>query len=147
MQWQQGEFTITTDPARFDVGVIHRFLHGSYWAKGIPLETVQRSIDHSIGFAILQGAQQVGFARVISDKATYAYLCDVFVIESARGQGLGKWLMQIIVAYHDLQGIRSFYLATGDAHGLYRQFGFEVNEQWEKIMKRSDFRGYGRNGE
>lgn len=142
MQWTRDTFTITTDSSRFDVAAIHRFLHASYWAKNIPLETVQRSIDNSIGFAILEGNTLVGFARIITDKATYAYLADVFVLDPWRGQGLSKWLMEVITTYPDIQGVRSFYLLTDDAHGLYEQFGWQVYNAPHKVMKRSTFTGY-----
>ncbi len=142
MQHTRDAYTITTDQARFDVTAIHQFLTRSYWAKGIPFETVRRSIENSLGFAILHGERQVGFARVITDKATFAYLADVYVIEEERGKGLSKWLMEVILAHPDVQDIRSFYLLTGDAHGLYRQFGWKVYDSPEKFMKRSDFTGY-----
>ena len=142
MEWHKGDFTITTNKTRFDVAAIHHFLTNCYWAKGIPLKTVERSIEHSMGFAILQGETLVGFARVITDRATYAYLGDVFVLDAWRGQGLSKWLMEVIIGHPELQGLRSFFLQTGDAHGLYRQFGWEVFGSPEKVMKRSDFSGY-----
>lgn len=142
MQHHQNGYTITTDRNRFDIAAIHRFLTNSYWAKGIPIDTVRRSVENSLGFAILHDERQVGFARVITDKATYAYLADVYVVEQERGNGLSKWLMEVILAHPDLQGLRSFYLLTGDAHGLYRQFGWEVYDSPDKVMKRSDFTGY-----
>ncbi|HEV2469037.1 MAG TPA: GNAT family N-acetyltransferase [Candidatus Sulfotelmatobacter sp.] len=118
-------FLVSTDPARLDLDVIHGFLTNCYWAKGIPRETVERSIEHSLCFGIYdsQGAQ-VGFARVISDFATVAYLGDVFVKESHRGRGLSKWLMECIMRHPALQGLRRWILLTRDAHGLYKQFGF-----------------------
>jgi GNAT superfamily N-acetyltransferase len=121
----RGTFSISTDPARLDVGTIHAFLSQAYWSAGIPRGVVERSIAGALCFGVYDGARQVGFARVITDKATYAYLADVFVIDEYRGQGLAKWLMQVIMSHDALQGLRRFTLATRDAHGLYAQFGFE----------------------
>jgi GNAT superfamily N-acetyltransferase len=103
---------------------VHEFLTNSYWAKGIPVETVRRSIVNSLCFGIYHEGRQVGFARVISDRATFAYLADVFVLEPYRGRGLSRWLMECIVGHQDLQGLRRWMLATRDAHSLYRQYGF-----------------------
>jgi len=122
--WSQGDYEISTDPARVDVGTVHEFLTDSYWAKGIPLETVQRSLENSIAFGVYQGQQQVGFARIISDLATFAYLADVFILPAYRGRRLSRWLMECIVSHPDLQGLRRWMLATKDAHGLYARFGF-----------------------
>jgi N-acetylglutamate synthase-like GNAT family acetyltransferase len=116
--------SISTDNAKLDLAVIHEFLSRSYWAEGIPLNVIRRSIEHSLCFGIYEDQQQVGFARVISAFATFAYLADVFVLEAHRGRGLSKLLMQEIMSHPDLQGLRRFSLATKDAHGLYRQFGF-----------------------
>ena len=128
-EWHDGEWTISADPARIDVGMVHRFLADSYWAKGIPRRIVERSIAGSFAFGIYQGEgageRQVGFARVITDAATFAYLADVFVLPEYRGRGLSKWLMDCILAHPELQDLRTWLLATGDAHGLYRQFGFK----------------------
>jgi ribosomal protein S18 acetylase RimI-like enzyme len=121
---QRGEFTITTDPAAADVDAIHAFLSDSYWAEGIPRETVARAIANSIPFSVLRGAEQVGLARVITDRATYAYLSDVYILEPYRRRGLSKWLMDTIMAHPDLQGLRRFSLTTRDADGLYRRYGF-----------------------
>ncbi len=121
--WTQSEFEISTDPARIDLHAVHEFLTSCYWAKGIPLETVRRSIASSLCFGIYHEGRQAGFARVISDLATFAYLGDVFVLERYRGRGLSKWLMQCILSHPDLQGLRRWMLATRDAHALYRQYG------------------------
>jgi GNAT superfamily N-acetyltransferase len=132
-------YEITTDASRFDLGAIHRYLSGeSYWAKGIPRETVERSIRNSLCFAILEcGSQaQVGFARVTTDRATFAYLADVFVLPAHRGRGLSKWLMRVILAHPELQGLRRWMLATLDAHGLYAGFGFTALSQPERFMLR-----------
>src|SRR5215467_15870098 len=103
--WTQGEFEVSTDPARIDLSLVYEFLTNSYWARGVPREIVQRSIQHSLCFGIYRGAQQVGFARAITDFATFAYLADVFVIEPFRGRGLSKWLMECIMGHADLQGL------------------------------------------
>jgi GNAT superfamily N-acetyltransferase len=122
--WSKGDYEISTDPARINAGMVHEFLTNSYWAKGIPLETVQRSMENSIAFGVYHGQQQVGFARIISDLATFAYLADVFIVPSYRGRGLSRWLMECIVSHPDLQGLRRWMLATQDAHALYAKFGF-----------------------
>jgi GNAT superfamily N-acetyltransferase len=123
--YRRGDLVISTDRARLDLDVIHGFLTNCYWAKGIPREVVARSIENSLCFGIYDGSgRQVGFARVISDFATIAYLGDVFVLESHRGQGLGKWLMQCIMQHPAVQGLRRWILLTRDAHGLYSQVGF-----------------------
>ncbi|MCC3155768.1 GNAT family N-acetyltransferase [Hymenobacter sp. 15J16-1T3B] len=120
------QFTLSTDPARLDVALIHDFLSNhSYWAPGISRELVERSIRHSLCFGLYApDGRQAAFARIISDRATFAYLCDVFVLEEFRGRGLGKLLMQHISAHPELQGLRRWMLATRDAHSLYAQFGF-----------------------
>ena len=127
---------ISTDPARLDLDVIHNFLTNCYWAKGIPRDLVARSIKHSLCFGIYDGqGAQVGFARVISDFATYAYLADVFVLESHRGRGLGKDLMQCIAQHPALQGLRRWSLSTVDAHALYAQIGFTPLKFPERYME------------
>ena len=118
------QFTITTDKEKFDVDVIHSFLTTSYWAEGISREIVRRSIEGALCFGVFENNKQVGFARMITDKATFAYLADVFIIEEYRGRGLSKWLMQVIMSHPDLQGLRRMILATRDAHELYKKFGF-----------------------
>ncbi|HKD13990.1 MAG TPA: GNAT family N-acetyltransferase [Candidatus Angelobacter sp.] len=134
--WKKGKFEITTDPSQIDLSVVHHFLTNCYWAKGVPAETVRRSIQHSLCFGIYHGRQQVGFARVITDQATFAYIGDVFVVELHRGKGLSKWLMQCIKSHPDLQGLRRWSLITRDAHGLYQQFGFtplKSPQNWMEI--------------
>jgi nitroimidazol reductase NimA-like FMN-containing flavoprotein (pyridoxamine 5'-phosphate oxidase superfamily)/GNAT superfamily N-acetyltransferase len=132
-------FLISTDAARLDLGVIHNFLSTrSYWAEGVPREVVARSLANSLCFGIYAGTQQVGFARVISDYATFAYLADVFIIESYRGRGLSKALMETIKAHPHLQDLRLWTLRTVDAHGLYRKFGFVEPRHPERQMERAD---------
>jgi GNAT superfamily N-acetyltransferase len=120
----RGEYTISTDRNRLDVTSIHAFLSQSYWSPGIPLAVVERAITNSLCFGLYHQASQVGFSRVVTDKATFAYLADVYVLDAHRGNGLSKWLMEVITRHEDLQGLRRFVLATADAHGLYRKFGF-----------------------
>lgn len=118
-------YTVSTDPSRLNVEAIHRYLsQDSYWAADIPLEVLKRSIEGSICFGIYEGNSQVGFGRVITDRATFAYLGDVFVLESHRGRGLSRFLMECILGHPDLQGLRRFLLVTKDAHGVYAPFGF-----------------------
>jgi GNAT superfamily N-acetyltransferase len=121
---RRGSLEVSTDPARLDLDTIHSFLARSYWASGIPRETVRRSLAHSLCFGLYDADAQVGMARVVSDYATFAYLADVFVLESHRGRGLGSWMIACVMAHPDLQGLRVWRLATRDAHGLYRRFGF-----------------------
>ena len=138
MEWTKDDFLITTDKEKIDALYVHQFLSCSYWAAGIPLETVQRSIEGSLCFSVVYLNHQVGFARVITDEATFAYLADVFIDENFRGKGLSKWLMEVIISYPTLQGLRRFMLATRDAHGLYKQFGFEPMknpDRWMEIHK------------
>lgn len=123
-EWRRGEYLITTDPGRVDLEVVHGYLEDSYWAKDIPFEICRRSIENSLNFSVYHGEAQVGFCRVISDHATFGYLADVFVLESHRGRGLSKWMMELVFAHPDLQGFRRWVLLTRDAHGLYQQFGF-----------------------
>jgi GNAT superfamily N-acetyltransferase len=135
-EWRRGEFTISTDPARLDLAAIHAFLTGSYWARGIPFETVKRSIEHSIPYGLFHGARQIGFARWITDRATFAYLGDVYVLDEYRGQGLGQWLMEAVVSHPDVQGQRRWVLLTRDAHGLYARHGFEALARPPLYMER-----------
>ena len=135
-EWRRGEFTISTDPVRLDIAAIHGFLTRSYWAEGIPPETVRRSIDHSIPFGLFHAARQIGFARWITDHATFAYLGDVYVLEEYRGQGLGTWLMEAVMSHPDVQGQRRWVLLTRDAHGLYARYGFEALAAPQRYMER-----------
>lgn len=134
MTWTKDDFTITTSKDLIDVPYVHRFLSRSYWAQDIPAEVVARSIEGSLCFSVLRQNNQVGFARVITDGATFAYLADVFIDEAFRGLGLSKWLMETIVAYPSLMGLRRFLLVTRDAHGLYEQFGFTPIAHPENFM-------------
>lgn len=135
MEWTKDDFLITTDKNKIDLAYIHWFLTHSYWAESIPIEIVQRSIEGSLCFSVVYLNHQIGFARVITDEATFAYLADVFIDENFRGRGLSKWLMEIIVNHPALQGLRRFLLATRDAHGLYKQFGFESLNKVDRWMQ------------
>jgi len=128
-------YLISTDKSLLDIDAVHEFLsQSSYWAENIAKSVVQKSIDHSLCFAVYHQNKLVGFARVISDFATFAYLADVFIVQGHRGKGLSKWLMQTIVEHPHLQGLRRFTLATRDAHGLYAQFGFTLFDKPERWM-------------
>ncbi len=137
-EWNRGEHTISTDKARLDLGIIHGFLVRSYWAEGVPLDVVRRSIEHSLTFGVYEGEAQVGFARVVTDFATFAQVMDVFVLERCRGRGLGKWLTETIVALPELQGLRRWMLGTKDAHGLYRRLGFSAPARPDLLMEKVD---------
>jgi len=134
MMVYKGAYSISTDKEKLDIAYIHSFLSHSYWAENIPVETVRKSVDGSLCFGVYDGAQQVGFARVITDRATFGYLADVFIDEACRGQALGKWLIETILAHPDLQGLRRFMLATLDAHGLYAQYGFTAVSNLDRFM-------------
>lgn len=150
MHRRRGEFLVSNDRARLDLDVIHAFLTNCYWSKGIPRETVVRSIEHSLCFGIYDesgsqvpalanaarpGGPQVGFGRVISDFATFAYLADVFVLETYRQRGLSKFLMECVTQHPALQGLRRWVLLTRDAHGLYQQFGFTPLKSADRYME------------
>ena len=129
MEYKHDKFIISDDPSRLDIDVICEFLSRSYWANKRPRDAIEKSIQHSLNFGVYDGERQIGFARVVTDRAVFAYLCDVFIHEEYRGQALGKWMMQCILAHPDLQGLRRWCLLTQDAHGLYEQFGFtELND-------------------
>ena len=134
-EFRKGEFTVSTDPALIDLDVVHGFLTNSYWANGIPREVVARSIENSLCFGLYIQGKQVGFAHVISDYATYAYIGDVFILESFRGHGLGKWLMECIMQHPRLQGLRRWSLVTRDAHALYAQLGFTPLKKPQNYME------------
>jgi GNAT superfamily N-acetyltransferase len=139
VEHRRDQFLVSTDRARLDLDVIHGFLTNCYWAKGVPREVVERSIEHALCFGVYDGSgTQVGFARVISDFATIAYVGDVFVLDTHRGRGLGKWLMECITQHPALQSLRRWILTTRDAHGLYAQFGFTPVKAPERYMELHD---------
>ena len=146
---RRGDYLISTDPSKLDLDVIHGYLSGeSYWAQGRPLDVMQRALEHSLCFGVYAGDEQVGLARVVTDYATFAWLCDVFILEAHRGQGLGKWLIQTVVAHPALQGVLTV-LGTRDAHGLYQGYGgFEPMQDLERWMLRPRRRpgGHGNGG-
>ena len=129
---------VDDDPARLDMDVIHGFLAGTYWSQGIPREVVERAVRNSLCFGLYDGDRQVGFARVVTDRATFAYLADVFVLESHRGRGLSKLLVAEILGHPSLQGLRRWILATRDAHSLYAQYGFKPLGAPERFMELHD---------
>ncbi|MFN8430818.1 MAG: GNAT family N-acetyltransferase [Spirosomataceae bacterium] len=128
-------YEISTEHSRLQFDVIHGFLTASYWSAGIPMDTVKRAAENSLCFGIYKKETQVGYARIISDYATFAYLADVFVLESERGKGLSKWLVETIRNHPDLQRLRRWMLITRDAHTLYKKFGFEIAQNPENIMQ------------
>jgi GNAT superfamily N-acetyltransferase len=134
---RRGEFLVSTDPALLDVPAIRDYLSNrSYWAQGRPLEIIRRSIENSLCFGLYESRKQAGFARVVTDQATFAWLCDLFVLEPYRGRGLSKWLMECILRHPDLQGLRRIVLATKDAHELYRRYGFAPLSLPERFMEK-----------
>jgi GNAT superfamily N-acetyltransferase len=138
-EWQRGEYTISTDNKRLDIRRIHDFVSNqSYWAKGRAIETVQRALDNSLNFGLYKNNQLIGFARVVTDYATFAWIADVFVLSEHRGQGLSKWMMEVILSHPELQGFRRWVLATRDAHDLYARFGFIPLHRPERWMERPD---------
>jgi GNAT superfamily N-acetyltransferase len=134
-EYTKGQYWITTDTQKLDLNAIHAYLSRSFWAEGIPKETMAKAIANSLCFGLFDGADQVGLARVVTDRATFAYLCDVYVLETHRGRGLGKWLIETVVSHPDLQGLRRFQLVTRDAHGLYSRHGFATPIHPERHME------------
>jgi N-acetylglutamate synthase-like GNAT family acetyltransferase len=135
-EYHKGNFKISTNPDLLDVDVIHAFLTRSYWSRGISRDLVIKSIDNSLCFGLYDQDRQVGFARVITDYTTHAYLCDVFILETHQGQGLGKWLIECVVTWPALQGIRRLVLATADAQEFYRKIGFSELTTPEMFMEK-----------
>jgi len=134
-EWKRDHLLVTTDPARMDLDAIHAYLARAYWCVGIPRETVERAVRHSLCFGLFDGAAQVGLARVVTDHATFAYLCDVYVLENHRGRGLGKWLIECVMAHTSALRLRRFNLATRDAHALYARHGFKPLAHPENHME------------
>ena len=140
LEVKKDNFTIGTDPSRLDMDAIADMLTRAYWALGRPRERTERAIANSLVFGVYDGEKQIGIARIVSDYAIFAYLCDVFIHEDYRASGLGKWLMETVKSHPDLQGLRRFLLATHDAHGLYKQYGWtplENPQNWMEILNRS----------
>ena len=137
-EWRRGEYVVSTDGSRLDLDAVHNYLKRSYWAEGVPFDVVRRSVENSLVFGMYRAAEQVGFARVVTDHATFAYLADVFVLEEHRGQDLGKWLVESVLSHPELQGLRRWMLATRDAHGLYRKYAFAALDNPEIFMERKN---------
>lgn len=134
-EYTKGQYRITTNQEKLDLDAIHAYLSRSFWAQGIPKATMAKAIANSLCFGLFDGGEQVGLARVVTDRATFAYLCDVYVLETHRGRGLGKWLVETVIAHPDLQGLRRFQLVTRDAHGLYSRHGFDTPANPERHME------------
>jgi GNAT superfamily N-acetyltransferase len=132
----RGAYTISTDPARLDLDAIHAYIARSYWAAGRPRAVMARALRHSLNFGVFHGAAQIGLARVITDYATYMYLCDVYILEEHQGAGLGKWLIEVVIAHPALQSVRRWMLATRDAHALYARYGFQPLAAPDRHMER-----------
>ena len=136
---QSASYRVSSDRAQLDVSLIHEYLScESYWARHVPRAVIERAIANSICFGLYEAERQIGFARVVTDSATFGYLADVFIVASHRGRGLGRTLVAAVMAHPDLQGLRRFMLATRDAHGLYRQFGFTAPKHPQVLMERHD---------
>jgi len=142
----RGQYEISTDRNKIDLAAVHAYLARSYWCEGIPKELLAKAIAGSLCFSLLDRGRQIGFARVVTDRATFAYLCDVYVLQEHAGRGLGKWLIETVQSHPDLQGLRRFVLVTKDAHGLYSQFGFEPLRNPERYMEIVDPDIYKREG-
>jgi N-acetylglutamate synthase-like GNAT family acetyltransferase len=138
MEWKRGEYLISTDRKPLDLDVVHRFLsEEAYWSRGVSRELVERSIENSLCFGLYGPGGQIGFARVVTDRAVFAWLADVFVLPPHRGEGLGKWLVETVLAHPDLDGLRRFMLGTADAHSLYERYGFRPVDPG-RMMERRD---------
>jgi GNAT superfamily N-acetyltransferase len=138
MNWTKDKFTISDEPERLQLEVIVDYLARAYWSNQRPRVVIEKSLKHSLCFGVYENQTQIGFARVVSDHATFAYLADVFILESHQGHGLGKWLVQTILEHPELQGLRRWMLATRDAHGLYAQYGFTALENPDRYMTKFD---------
>ena len=142
LEFQKEDYSISTDPTKLDIDVIHDFLTNSYWAKNIPIGVVQKSVDNCLNYGMYIDNALVGYARVVTDYSTFAYLADVFIIEEHRGKGLSKWLMDSILSHPELQFIRTWMLKTQDTHGLYEKYGFTAPEKPDTIMEKRIVKNY-----
>jgi len=129
------KYRFSTDISEMDIDMIHHYLAGSYWAKGVPLKIVRKAVANSLSFGVFEETKQLGFGRFITDRATFAYLADVFVLPAYRGRGLSRLMLDAVLEHSDLQGLRRLMLATKDAHGLYEKYGFEPLSQPEMFMQ------------
>ena len=134
-EFKKNDYLISTDRKKLQIDVIHNFLSNSYWSPNIPLEKVKTLLDNSLCFGLYKKDSQIGFARLVTDYATFAYLADVFILEEYRGQGLSKWLMEIVLSFPEVKGLRSWMLKTKDAHRLYKQFGFDAPIYPDRVME------------
>ncbi len=138
-EWSRGDYLVSTDRSRLDFDLMHEFLSKqTYWAINRPLELIRKSVDNSLPFGVYKADKQVGFARVVTDYATFGWLADVFILPAEQGQGLGTWLTECVLAHPDLQGFRRWLLATKDAHEVYRRHGFIELNRPERFMERRD---------
>ncbi|HEV7164262.1 MAG: GNAT family N-acetyltransferase [Gammaproteobacteria bacterium] len=144
IETRHDDYLISTDPAKLDLEAIHAALSTAYWSTDISKAVVEKALAHSLCFGLYQGQQQVGLSRVVTDYATYAYLCDVYVLEAHRGKGLGHWMVECIMTHPELQNLRRFTLATRDAHGIYAAFGFTALKAPDRMMERHDPQVYQR---
>lgn len=135
MEWTDGEYSISTDRQRLDLTALHAFLSASYWSPGLPRDVLARAVEGSLCFGLFKANVQVGFARVVTDRATFAYLCDVYILKDHRGRGLACRLLDAVVGHPSLQGLRRFVLVTRDAHGLYERYGFKPLARPEGYME------------
>lgn len=138
IETRQDEYLVSTDPAKLQPEKVHAFLKDAYWSPGIPLATVKKALSNSLCFGLYHKGEQVGLSRVVTDYSTFAYLCDVYVLERHRGKGLGQWLVECVMTHPELQNLRRFMLATRDAHGIYANFGFTSLKSVERMMERHD---------
>jgi GNAT superfamily N-acetyltransferase len=138
IETRQDDYLMSTDPAKLDAEAVHAFLTNAYWCQGISLALLKKALANSLCFGIYHQDKQVGLSRVVTDYATYAYLCDVYVLEEHRGKGLGHWMVECIMTHPELQNLRRFTLATRDAHGIYAAFGFSSPRAPERQMERHD---------
>ncbi|SAL65303.1 N-acetyltransferase GCN5 [Caballeronia peredens] len=137
MQWIRDEYRVSTEIDEFDFDVVHRYLSEvAYWSPGVAREKVERAARHSLAFGLFLRGRQIGYARMITDSTTFGYLADVFVLPEHQGAGLGKWMIECVMAHPDLQGLRRMMLVTSDAHGLYARHGFAPSAHPERIMER-----------
>lgn len=142
LEYRKNDYLISTDTSKLDIDSIHKFLAGSYWAKNMPRDVLEKSIMNSLNYGVYSGDNLIGYARVQTDYATFAYLADVFIVEEYRGKGLSKWLMECLLAHPELENIRTWMLKTEDAHGLYEKFGFAAPEKPASIMEKRVVKSY-----
>jgi ribosomal protein S18 acetylase RimI-like enzyme len=143
VEWRRADDVVSDDPRRIDRARVRDFIASSYWASNIPQATLDKAIDHSLCFGVYRGEHQVGFARVVTDRATFAYLCDVWIDAAHRGAGLGKWLVECVLSHPELQGLRRMSLVTRDAHSLYQAFGFKPMPDATRYLEKTRPNPYG----